>query len=172
MSTEKNRKRLRLLRQLKKERESAVPKSLQESKNKLIKKAEIHNAQVIDRAVLGGKEKISEILLEMISPCLNEAESNEEARAYITMGILAWNCGIVKIVKGEDALKNSLKDYGRKDISNEIALVKEYIQIKCDQYGQYNDFIVDYDITFKKPGEIELNILTKKLGSMTDTVGS
>jgi hypothetical protein len=39
-------------------------------------------------------------------------------------------------------------------------LLAEYIDIKCTQYKQYNDFITDFKISFEKDGRLNFTVLT------------
>jgi hypothetical protein len=39
-------------------------------------------------------------------------------------------------------------------------LLDEYINIKCNKYPQYTDFIVDYKMSFEKNGRLNLSVAT------------
>jgi len=162
MSKSDNIKRAKLLRKRKKEREKQTlfNDNLHKDQQKLLEKAEKENKKVIDRSLLGRKEKISTVLLEMIKPVLFTAQDEEDARGIILMGVVAWNCGIIKQTLGEDKLKDAMKAFKSNENSNERKLLDEYIQIKCKQFGQYNDFITDFQISFERDGRMNFTVLT------------
>ncbi len=78
---------------------------------------------MIDRSLLGRKEKISTLLLDMIKPILLTAQDEDEVRGIVTMGIVAWNCGIIKQIKGEKGLQKTLRAFKGRKYSNERKLL-------------------------------------------------
>lgn len=124
-------------------------------------KAAIDKIQIIDRNLLGLKEKISTVLLEMIKPILLTSRDEEDAKGIITMGVVAWNCGIIKQTIGEEELREMMKAFKSDESSEEKRLLEEYINIKCNQYGKYNDFITDFQFSFERDGRMNLTVLTE-----------
>lgn len=162
MSKSDNIKRAKLLRQRKMEREkqALINDNLLLDQQLLREKAEKDNVKIVDRSKLGRKEKISTVLLEMIKPNLFTAQDEEDARGIVSMGVVAWNCGIIKQTLGEDKLKDAMKGFKSKDNSWERNLLNEYIGIKCNQYSQYNDFITDFQLSFERDGRMNFTVLT------------
>jgi hypothetical protein len=162
MSKSDNIKRAKLLRQGKKEREkqALLNDNLLKDQQMLREKAEKDNVKIIDRSILGRKDKISTVLLEMIKPVLFTAQDEEDARGIVSMGVVAWNCGIIKQTLGEDKLKDAMKAFKSKENSWERNLLNEYIGIKCNKYGQYNDFITDFQLSFERDGRMNFTVLT------------
>lgn len=96
----------------------------------------------------------------MIKPILYTAKDEEDARGIVLMGVVAWNCGIIKEKQGEEKLKEAMKDFKGKENSEEKKLLDEYISKKCSQYSQYNDFITDIELSFDSDGKMNFSILT------------
>ena len=126
----------------------------------LREKAEKDNMKIVDRSLLGSKEKISTVLLEMIKPVLFTAQDEEDARGIVSMGIVAWNCGIIKQTLGEDKLADAMKTFKGMENSWERNLLNEYISIKCNHYGQFSDFIIDFQLSFERDGSMHFTVLT------------
>ena len=162
MSKSDNIKRAKLLRKQKKEREkqTLLSDNLLKDQQILREKAKKENAEIIDRTFLGRKEKVSTVLLEMIKPVLYTAQDEEDARGIVSMGVVAWNCGIIKQTMGEEKLKDAMKSFKSKESSEEKKLLDEYIDIKCNQYSQYNDYITDFKISFERDGRMNFTVLT------------
>lgn len=162
MSKSDNIKRAKLLRQRKKEREKQVllNDNLLKDQQLLREKAEKENVKIVDRSMLGRKEKISTVLLEMIKPVLFTAQDEEDARGIVSMGVVAWNSGIIKQTLGEDKLEDAMKAFKSEKDSWERNLLNEYIEIKCNQYSQYNDFITDFQLSFERDGRMNFSVLT------------
>lgn len=161
-----------MLRQRKKEREkqTLLNDNLLKDQQMLLENAEKDNVKIIDRSLLCRKEKISTVLLEMIKPILFTAQDEEDARGIISMGVVAWNCGIIKKTFGEDKLNDAMKAFNSKENSEERKLLDEYIQIKCIQFGQYNDFITDFQISFEHDGRMNFTVLTGVSDEITKTL--
>jgi hypothetical protein len=174
MSKSKNIKRAKLLRKKKKEREkqALINGQLEKDKQILRNKATNNNVKIIDRKLLGKKEKISTVLLEMIKPVLYTAQDEEDARGIISMGIVAWNCGIIKQTMGEEKLQDAMKAFKSKENNDERKLLDEYISKKCNQYEQYNDFITDFQLSFERDGKMNLTVLTDVTNDIAKTLNN
>lgn len=162
MSKSDNIKRAKLLRQRKKEREkqAVLNNNLLKDQQLLRERAEKDNIKIVDRSILGRKEKISTVLLEMIKPVLFTSQDEEDARGIVSMGVVAWNCGVIKQTLGEDKLEDAMKAFKGNEDSWERNILNEYIEIKCNLYGQYNDFITDFQLSFEHDGRMNFTVLT------------
>jgi hypothetical protein len=163
MSKADNVKRAKLLRQRKKEREKQVLMNghLEKDNQILRDKAANDNVKIINRELLGRKEKISTVLLEMVEPLLFTAYDEEDARGIVTLGVVAWNCGIIKQTMGAEKLREAMKEFKSRENSEERKLLDEYIKIKCNKYDKYNDFITDFQISFEHGGRMNFTVLTE-----------
>ncbi len=161
-SKTKNRKRAQKLRERKREKERLLTSETQLEKDKklLIQSAEADGVKIVDRSILGKKEKISTLLLDMIKPVIHEAQDEEDLRGIISMGVVAWNCGIIKSTKGEKELNKVLKSFKSQDNIENKKLLDEYIQIKCEKFGQHNDFITNFEISIEDDGQLNFTVLT------------
>ena len=162
MSKSDNIKRAKVLRQRKIEREKGMKQTNQLEKDQklLAENAAEEGYKIVDRSVLGRKEKISSILLEMIYPLLYDAHNEEEVRGIVSFGLVAWNCGVIKVTLGDEELNNAIKGFKSQESIRNKELLEEYINIKCNKYPQYTDLIIDYKISFEKDGRLNFSVVT------------
>lgn len=162
MSKADNIKRAKILLQRKKERnkQTKMNGQLWKDQQVLREKAEKENMKIVDRSLLGRKEKISTVLLELIKPILFTAQDEEEARGIVSMGVVAWNCGIIKQTMGDEKLKEAMKSFKATENSEEKKLLDRYIELKCNHYHQYNDFIADFQLSFERDGRMNFTVIT------------
>jgi hypothetical protein len=167
MSKSKNLKRARLLTKRKREREkstfglSQLGKDMQE----LQAKSNADGFITIEREKLGLEGKISEKVLEMVKPILSKAQNENEVRGALSMGIVAWNLGIVKQVSGEDEMKKMLRSKQALDDPEVMQLMEEHIDIKCKKYGKHLDFITDFKISIEMNGDLNLTVTTSQISA-------
>ncbi len=144
-SKSRNRKRNRIAKNRKNEKESlkSVDKSQtikkMERRLKGFGKFEIKEKQSSDK-------KISAVVLEMLKPLLDEADSFEIERNIIQMGIIAWNMGVVKTYKGDDEMHASLKEIKPSLPDEMMDILMTIVKRKCSKYKKYDQFIYDYQI--------------------------
>lgn len=162
MSKSKNIKRAKLLWQKKRERDKQMllNEQLEKDKLELRKKAAKDGFTIVERSALGLQEKISTALLDMIKHILLIAQDEEDAKGIVSMGVVAWNCGIIKEIKGEAELKKLMKSFKSTKNIEKNKLLNEFIHIKCTQYKQYNDFITDFRLSFEHDGRMNFTVLT------------
>lgn len=105
--------------------------------------------------------KISEVFSEMIDPLMENAESFKERQNIVGMGVVAWNLGIIKAIKGEEAMLKSLEIF-KMTVPYELKeLILKYVEIKCTEYTQYDQFIFDYKLTRISDKEINISVAYK-----------
>ncbi len=145
-SKSKNKKRNQIVKQRKTERELLSQRDKPIGMNKIQKRLkkfgniELRNNQ-------SNKRKISTVVSEMLQPLMEEAQSFNEERNIIGMGIIAWNLGVIKTYKGEEEMQKSLLELKPKIPNPLLEILAEYIEIKCDKYKKYDHFICDYEFT-------------------------
>ncbi|MEA1872948.1 MAG: hypothetical protein U9N51_00765 [Bacteroidota bacterium] len=91
--------------------------------------------------------KISDVVSEMIQPLMEEASTFKEEQNIVGLGVMAWNLGVIKKNNGEKEMRKALKGFGMmlpKKIKN---VLLEYSEVKCENYSEYNELIVDYELT-------------------------
>jgi len=93
------------------------------------------------------RRKISDVVSEMIQPLLKEARNFKEEQNIVGLGVMAWNLGVIKKNNGEKEMRKALKAFGMKIPKNLINVLLEYSEIKCENYSEYNELIVDYEFT-------------------------
>lgn len=91
--------------------------------------------------------KVSDIILEMIKPLLEGANSFKEEQNIVGLGVTAWNLGVIKKNKGEKEMQKTLKDFSKKLPKDIIDTLLDYCDIKCENYSENNELIVDYEFT-------------------------
>ena len=147
-SKSRNIKRSRMLRQRKKARElgekenevHGLPQMEKRLKNRLGIDVEVRNKNATGK-------KISNVVSQMIQPLMKGARSFKEEQNIIGLGIMAWNLGVVKAYKGEKEMLKSLEEFKMMfpDVLKEVMM--EYVEIKCTDYEEYDQFIYDYEFT-------------------------
>jgi len=164
MGKTKNRKRAKILRQRKKERENkefSKPDNSVVSKIKKRLDKELNaNVKFSYRKKTQGR-KISDVVSKMIKPLLDEAETFEEKQNVIGLGVMAWNLGVIKVNNGEKELKKELKVLGKKIPKDIIKVLLEYSEVKCEKYSEYNELIIDYELTKRNSHQNNLTVTYK-----------
>jgi hypothetical protein len=162
VSRSDNIKRAKLLRKKKKEREkqNQYDDQFEKDQQELIQRANEEGNKVYNRSELGKKEKISTLVLEMIFPLLKTAYDEKDTRGIISLGVAAWNAGIIKSTLGEKEMNNLLRSNKVNITKEELRLLEDYIDLKCNKYDQYKDFITDFKISFEKGGILNFTVLT------------
>ena len=152
MGKAENRKRAKRLRQRKKERENEKSPKLDNSTPALskIKKRldkELNADVKFNYKNNSDGRKISDVVSELVQPLLEEARSFKEEQFIVGLGVMAWNLGVIKKTKGEKEVKKTIKSFGKKFPQDVVNLLLEYSEIKCENYSEYNEFIIDYEFT-------------------------
>ena len=114
---------------------------------------------VIDRAMIGSKYKVSALVLEMVQPMLVDANDPEEMREILSMGVVAWNCGILRDIGGEAALNEVFMKLKAGEYRYERKLLDEYIDIKCTKFKAYNEIIIGYELS-EDEGKLNFTVTT------------
>lgn len=148
-SKSRNRKRNQTLRQKKNDREIAEQniEVLGQSKMGIRLRKQIGKDVTFRNNNNSGKRKISDVVSQMIQPLLETARNFNEERNIVGLGVMAWNMGVIKTHKGEDEMKNSLKDFKMLLPKKTQELMMEFVEIKCNDYGEYDQIIYDYEFT-------------------------
>jgi len=151
-SRSRNRKRARLARQRKKEMTSPARTVQSESRKKIKSRLFRQHGKIEIRENKPGEKKISAVVLKMLRPLLKEAATIEDEKRVVQMGIMAWNMGIIKTFKGEDALQESLQDIKTSIPEGTMDLLMQVVDWKCTRYSKYGQFIYDFEIK-RIPGD-------------------
>ena len=148
MSKSRNIKRARALRQKKVLKLKCNNPSKHENNIYPLIEADLtDDILVFDRALIGSKYKVSELVIEMINPILTTANSLKEIREIYSLGVVAWNCGIIRVTSGEAGLLKVLRKFKDGESFYERKLLDEYINVKCTKYKAHNEFIINYELT-------------------------
>lgn len=168
MSKSKNRKRSKMLRQRKKEREKEIISQtdnnihgLDKIKKRLDKEL---NADVKFNYDNNAKDrKISDVVSEMIQPLMEEARTFDEEKTIIGLGVMAWNLGVVMQNKGEREVRRNIKSIGKELPKQFKDVIVEYSKIKCENYSGYNELIVDYEFSRLNDNQNNLTVSYKSI---------
>ncbi len=151
MGKSKNRKRSKILHKRKKIKENEVKSNednihgLSQIKKRLDK--ELNVDVKFNYKNNPKRRKISDVVSEMIQPLLEDARSFKEEKNIVELGVMAWNLGVIKKNNGEKEMQKALKGFVimlPKEIKD---LLLNYSDIKCKNYSEYNELIVDYEFT-------------------------
>ncbi|MCK9321090.1 MAG: hypothetical protein M0P32_03685 [Bacteroidales bacterium] len=165
MGKAKNRKRSKILHQRKKERENGIisnknnTQGLSEIKRRL-DKALTSDVQFNYNNNPKGR-KISDAVLEMIRPLLKEAMTFDDERNIVGLGVMAWNLGVIKKNKGETEMQKAIKEFSMELPKPIINVLLDYSKIKCENYSEYNELIVDYEFTRLNDNQNNLTVAYK-----------
>ena len=105
--------------------------------------------------------KISDVISEMIQPLMEKAKTFDEEQNIVGLGVMAWNLGVIKKNNGEKEMQKALKGFSMtfpKQIKN---LLFDYSEIKCENYSEYNELIVDYEFTRLNANQNNLTVSYK-----------
>jgi hypothetical protein len=114
---------------------------------------------VIDRALIGSEYKVSALVIEMVQPMLDDANDLEEIREILVMGIIAWNCGILRDTGLEAELSEVFRKLKAREYLYERKLLDEYIDIKCTKFKAYDDFIIGHEFSVDE-GKFKFTVTT------------
>ncbi len=146
-SKTKNRKRSRKLKQRKntRDRKKEVQTSSKEKIKARLQKQLNEDVALRDKSQKG--KKISEVVLEMLQPFINEAQSHNEEKEIIDLGIIAWNLGVISTYLGKEEMEQALKEIKSEvpEFLKEIILI--LVELKTSDYDQYDKLILDYEYT-------------------------
>jgi hypothetical protein len=117
--------------------------------------------KVVDRAIFGAKEKISNLVLEMIFPLLKNAKDEKEIRSILSLGIAAWNGGVLEQLGHTKELDEVLKNFRDPEDPVLSELLEEFMTIKCTKYKHYLDFIISHELSIEEDGRtLNLTVMT------------
>lgn len=145
-SKTKNRKKAQIRRQQKKQRE-AIQSNEIVGKSALEKrlKQDYKDVGIQIRNNNNSEIKISNLVLQLIAPLMNEAKSFDEESNIAGLGVMAWNLGIIKASKGENEMLKSLDSFGMEIPLDYKNLLLKYAEKKCLDFPDYNNIIYDYE---------------------------
>ena len=151
MGKAENRKRAKMMRLRKKEREllqNTESLGIKEIKSRL---SQNHKGKSVKLQNGNPEVKISNVINEMIAPLTKKANSFQEEKELVDLGVMAWNLGIVKAYNGEDAMLKWVTQFG-KELSNDFKnILITYAEKKSTEYPDYDQFIHDHE--FKSIGQ-------------------
>ena len=166
MGKAKNRKRSKMLRQIKKQRENEIisqennsAHGLSQIKNRLDKELNVDVRFNYNNNPNG--RKISDVISEMIQSLMKEAKTFDEEKNIVGLGVMAWNLGVIKKNNGEKEMQKAIKGFGMK-LPKEIKnLLLDYSEVKCKNYSEYNELIIDYEFTRLNANQNNLTVSYK-----------
>jgi hypothetical protein len=144
MGKTKNRKRAKMMRLQKKEREALLNETESPGRREIEQRLSQKGREVLVQNS-NPQVKISDVLLQMIAPLMENTNSFSEEKNVVGLGVMAWNLGIVKGFKGEDEMQNSVKQIKKQIPKAILNILLEYADIKVSEYPDYDEFIHDYE---------------------------
>lgn len=145
MSKTKNRKRAKMMRLRKKQREALQKTELPGIKEIESRLNQQHKDIDVKLRNANPQIKISNVVLQMIAPLMKNANSFKEEKNIVGFGVMAWNLGIIKTYKGEDEMLDSLNGFGMELPNDYKNTLLEYADKKCIEYPDFDQLIHDYE---------------------------
>lgn len=106
-------------------------------------------------------EKMSDVVEEFLAPYEQSAQSTEEYRRLIGIGILAWNAALVQGEKREQLLSDMLRiiapNSDRQTQEDFYGILREMIERKEKYFATNRRFIVNFELT-ETPTGLHLSI--------------
>ena len=99
-----------------------------------------------------GRVKMSEVLLDFIEPYTEEAQSEDEFRSLITMGLVAWNTALLPEEIREQTLDRLIDEAVRDGADDFRQVVYEMIERKQRGFAQIKRLMLKYDLTVSEKG--------------------
>ena len=144
-SSTSKRHRLSNNRQVAREKESLNSMDQAESRKEMEKRLK-RFGKIELKEIEPSEIKISSVILEMLKPLLDQANSIKDEKQIIQMGIIAWNLGVIKTYESEEAMLSSIQDMRPRITEEILEKLMEYVERKCSKYKKYDQFIYDYQI--------------------------
>jgi hypothetical protein len=91
--------------------------------------------------------KMSEVLLDFISPYRRGDESPRELQALLSFALAAWNLALLPQEERQEVLQKVVNEAGGKGIGNCPEIVGELIARKEESFAGIKRFIVDFELT-------------------------
>ncbi len=94
---------------------------------------------------------------------MEEAKTFDEEQNIVGLGIMAWNLGVIKQNNGEKEMLKALKSFKMKIPKQFTNLILDYSIIKCENYSEYNELIVDYEFSRLNAKQNNLTVSYKSI---------
>jgi len=95
---------------------------------------------------------MSEVLLDFIEPYTEEAQSEDEFRSLITMGLVAWNTALLPEEIREQTLDRLIDEAVRDGADDFRQVIHEMIERKQRWFAQIKRLMLKYDLTVSEKG--------------------
>lgn len=102
---------------------------------------------------------ICDQFMEVIEPILSQVSYVDDIREVVKMGIYGWNCGIIKMTRGEQKLEEMMKTLDCLKNPGYRQLLEEFIDYKCTKYPKITNYIASYELKFDG-SYMDLDLLT------------
>jgi hypothetical protein len=144
-SKSKNRKRNKMMRQRKKQKEKLQKNEKYVDitlKNRLKQNYEGIDIQIRNR---NAEVKISNLVLQLVAPLMDEAKNFDEESNIVGLGVMAWNLGIIKAYKGEEEMLKSMDNFDMMLPNDYKKLLLEFAELKCEKFTDFDQIIYDFE---------------------------
>jgi hypothetical protein len=145
-SKAKNIKRSKMMRQRKKEREALMKEKLS---GKAVIEERLNNSHGLKNVNLRDKNnssiKISNLIYQLVEPLMKMAKTFKEEKNTIGLGVLAWNLGTIKTLKGQEQMEKAFEEFSLQLSPEYKKLLLDYIEIKCRVFPDFDEIIFEYE---------------------------
>lgn len=145
-SKTKNRKRAKKIRQRKKKQEKFQSEKIADHismKNRL--KQQYNKVDVQIRDNNSAEVKISNLVLQLVAPLMEQAKNFDEENNIAGLGVMAWNLGVIKASKGEKEMMKSLDNLGMALPRDYKMILLKFAEKKCIEYPDFDQIIYDFE---------------------------
>jgi hypothetical protein len=140
----------------KKKNEKRQQKRKEKHKQERARKAKLLRQRPFEGDMLivppGGVEKMSEVLRDFVDPYWEGCKTEEQLRKLITLGIIAWNAGLVTGSERSELIEGPLETLPPDLRPGMRAFLEEMIRRKETAFASNKRMIVDYELTMGPAG--------------------
>jgi len=101
-----------------------------------------------------GVPKMSEVLVDLIEPYVEYAETYEAYQKLVTVAVVAWNNSLLPERNHKPIIKKTIKSLSllRSDAQDMKRIIEELIERKKKHFPEHTRPIVDYQVTETRDG--------------------
>lgn len=109
--------------------------------------------------------KVSEMLQELLSPYLEEAEDLDEIEMLFLLGMMAWNITVQPLEEQPELLRKSVNVFPPESQAEIKEFLQELMHAKMELFPEHKLMIVDFKVGIVK-GELRVSVAASPLKIM------
>ncbi len=104
--------------------------------------------------------KYSSLLEKFLEPFMKDFKRTEFLEDIIEFAIGAWNFGNLKTIIPVEEFEKTIG--AAEDSNKDIVLLKKMIEAKAAKFGEFTNFIIEYELEKKSIGDPVLTVITQE----------